>query len=121
MAQLRLSSSDRVRSSVDMEDEALRRQLSDVVQQVRDDVRNPWYTLRPVDGAMPPDVVEEVVSVAMRRWRSRNRRAAGRRDPIRDLAAGLHAHFPEVIEDRQARDDWLFLARALGAVLQPNA
>jgi hypothetical protein len=95
--------------------------LAEVVRALRDDVRNPWYALRPEDGTMPASVVDELVAVAIRRWRSRNRRAGGRSDAVADLANGLHAHFSDVVEDRQERDDWMFLARELAPVLDAKA
>jgi hypothetical protein len=68
-------------------------------------------------GTMSARVVEELVAVAIRRRRSRSRRAGGQRDPAADLARGLHDHFPEVVDERQAADDGRFLAGELAPVL----
>jgi hypothetical protein len=100
-------------------EDALRKELADAVQATRDDVRHPWYLLRPESGQVPDEAVEEVVTIAVRRWRSSNRRKGGRRDRVHDLGTGLYQHFG-VMEGREQRDDFQFLARALAQVLQKH-
>jgi hypothetical protein len=97
-------------------DEALRRELAQVIQATRDDVRHPWY-LRPESGLVPDEAVNEVVAVALRRCRSSRRRKGGRHDRVHDLGTGLYQHFA-VLEGREQRDDFQFLARVLAEVLQ---
>ncbi|MBA2528321.1 MAG: hypothetical protein H0V18_21425 [Pyrinomonadaceae bacterium] len=77
------------------EDDPLRQKLADAVQAAREDVRHPLYTLRPsdADGRVPDDAVAEVVTVALRRWRSSGRRKGGQRHPANDLGKGLWDHF----------------------------
>jgi hypothetical protein len=97
--------------------EELRKELAEVVQATRDDVRHPWYLLRPASGRVPDEAVNEVVSIALRRWGSSKRRKGGRLDRVHDLGTGLYQHFG-VLEGREQRDDFQFLARALAEVLE---
>jgi hypothetical protein len=100
-------------------DDVLRQSLGEAVQASRDDVRHPWYSLRPEQGVIPDDVTEEIVAVALRRWRSNQRRKGGHRDPVADLAKGLHEHFAG-IEWPDARADFHFLAERMAAVLRSS-
>jgi len=63
--------------------------------------------------------VDEVVGIAVRRWRSSPRRKGGRRDRGHDLGRGLADRFVETVYDHpHVREDWMFLAAALADVLQ---
>jgi hypothetical protein len=99
--------------------DALRQSLRKAVQAARDDVRHPWYSLRPEHDVIPDDVTEEIVAVSLRRWRSNQRREGGRRDPVADLAKGLHEHFAG-IDWPDARADFHSLAERMAAVLRSS-
>jgi hypothetical protein len=98
-------------------DQALLNELAEVVQATRDDVRHPWYLLRPASGRVPDEEANEVARIALRRWRSSERRKGGRHDWVHDLGTGLYRHFG-ILEGREQRDDFQFLASALAEVLQ---
>jgi hypothetical protein len=99
----------------------LREQLIEVVQATSNDVRHAWYTLRPSrhPDRLEDETAEEIVTVALRRWRSQDRRKGGRRDPTTDLAKGLHEHYAH-IDWPSARRNFQFLAEQLAQVLRQS-
>ena len=105
------------RHSFHMADEVLRQKLADAVQASRNDVRHPWYALCPNDSCVPDDYVAEIVTTALRRWRSSERRKGGQRDRVHDVGKGLWDHF-KVEFDYRGRDDFIFLGAVLAEVMQ---
>lgn len=101
-----------------MEEADVREQLRVVIKESAAELWSPWY----VPGHVPDDVAELFADVALRRWQSRNRRALGRRDPVRDLAKGFsqsRAIHPETDPIFYSdRDDYQALAAALVDVLR---